>query len=154
MDDRALLRQFEGYTFPFEEWNHRTHVKITYLYLRDYPFDVALEKVRKGIKAYNATNNVSEGELEGYNETTTHAFMPLAHATMSAYGELYPTPDADSFCDTHPQLLTKHVLRVLYSPGRRRNSHAKTRFLEPDLSWRRLAMDGLRLDHLYIVHPG
>lgn len=134
MDDRELLRQFESCTLPFGEWNHRTHVKIAFLYLREHPFDIALGKMREGIKAYNAKNNVPEGELEGYNETTTHAFMLLTRATMSAYGEFLATPDADSFCDTHPQLLSRHVLRLFYSPARRRHREAKTRFVEPDLA--------------------
>lgn len=134
MDDRELLRQFESCTFPFEQWNHRTHVKVAFLYLRDHPFDVALEKVREGIKAYNAANQVPDGELEGYNETTTHAFLRLVHATMTAYGELLPTPNADAFCRTHPQLLSKHVLRLFYSPERRRHPDAKTQFVQPDLA--------------------
>lgn len=134
MNDQELLRQFECGTYPFEQWDHRTHVKIAFLYLRDNPFDVALARVREGIKAYNAANNVPEGDLGGYNETTTHAFMQLVHVTMKAYGKLFPTPDADSFCETHPQLLSKHVLRLFYSPERRSDPVAKTRFVEPDLA--------------------
>ena len=76
----------------------------------------------------------SDGPLEGYNETTTHAFMRLIDATRRAYGRLYPTPDADTFCDTHPQLMSKHILRLFYSPQRRGHPAAKQRFIEPDLA--------------------
>ncbi len=53
---------------------------------------------------------------------------------MSAYGQTFPTPDAESFCDTHPQLQTRHVLRLFYSPERRMHPLAKTQFVEPDLA--------------------
>jgi hypothetical protein len=134
MDDRELLSQFEECRLPFEQWTHRTHVKVAFLYLREHPFEAALDRMRQGIKAYNAANKVPEGPLQGYNETTTTAFMHLIHATMQAYGDTFPTPDADSFCDTHPQLLSKHVLRLFYSPQRRVLPEAKSRFIEPDLT--------------------
>lgn len=134
MTDSELLQRFEDCTLPFDLWTHRAHVKVAFLYLREQPFDVALEKLREGIKAYNAANDVPDGPLEGYNETTTHAFLRLVHVTMQAYGELYPTPDAETFCQTHPQILNKHVLRLFYSPERRGHPDAKTRFVEPDLT--------------------
>ena len=77
MDDPELLRQFESCSLPFEQWTHRTHVKVAYLYLRRRPFAEALASMRGGVQAYNAANNVPEGPREGYNETTTHAFMVL-----------------------------------------------------------------------------
>jgi hypothetical protein len=134
LDDHELLRQFEQCTLPFSEWTHRTHVKVAFLYLRDHPFDEALDRMRAGMKAYNAANDVPEGPLTGYNETTTHAFTKLIDATMRAYGSTFPTPDADAFCDTHPQLQTKYVLRLFYSPQRRVHPDAKRWFIEPDLA--------------------
>ena len=121
-------------TLPFKQWTHRTHVKVAFLYLREHGFDEALPRVRKAIQQYNAANNVSEGPFAGYNETTTHAFLRLVATTMKAYGDAMPTDTADAFCDTHPQLLSKHVLRLFYSPERRTHPDAKTRFVEPDLA--------------------
>jgi hypothetical protein len=77
---------------------------------------------------------VPEGPTSGYNETTTRAFLHLIAATMAAYGETHPTPDGDTFCDAHPQLMTRHALRLFYSPQRRMHSLAKTQFIEPDLA--------------------
>ena len=134
MDDAELLRQFEDLTLPYKQWTHRAHVRVDYLYLSAYPFEIALEKVRTGIQAYNAKNTVAEGPTEGYNETTTHAFLRLVDTTMQSYGEAFPTKDSNEFCDTHPQLLTRHILRLFYSPARRMHPDAKTRFIEPDLA--------------------
>lgn len=134
MDDAEFLRHFEDRTLPFAEWTHRAHVKVAYLYLRRHPFPGALHRMRAGIKAYNAANNVPEGPTSGYNETTTVAFMHLVAATLAAYEGAMPTTDADNFCDTHPQLMTRNVLRLFYSPARRTHPNAKTMFVEPDLA--------------------
>jgi hypothetical protein len=56
MTDRELLRRFEARTLPFKEWTHRCHAKVAYLYLKKFPFARALERMRRGVKAYNAAN--------------------------------------------------------------------------------------------------
>jgi hypothetical protein len=134
MTDAELLAQFETRTLPFSEWTHRAHVKVAFLYLREHPFSQALEKLRNGIKAYNAANNRPDGPTEGYNETTTHAMAHLIAAMMIAYGKTHPVASADEFCDKHPQLMSQYVLRFFYSPERRRSPLAKTQFVEPDLT--------------------
>lgn len=132
--DNQFLNAFEGRTLPFDQWTHRAHVKVAFLYLRSLPFNDALARLRTGIKAYNAHNHVPEGPTSGYNETTTAAFCHLIAAVISAYGPVIPTPTADDFCDAHPQLLSRHVLRFFYSPDRRMDPRAKTEFVEPDLA--------------------
>jgi hypothetical protein len=134
MTDDELVAQFESLTLPFEQWTHRAHVRVAYTYLSRHPFDEALRRVREGIRAYNARNNVPESETRGYNETTTHALLHLVAATMRAYAKTHPVADGDAFCDMHPQLMTKHALRLFYSPQRRMHPEAKARFIEPDLS--------------------
>ena len=134
MTDDEFLRAFEARTLPFEQWTHRAHVKVAFLYLRALDLEGALAKVREGIKAYNAANAVPEGPTSGYNETTTVAFVRLVAAVMGAYGRAMPTADAESFCETHPQLLSRHVLRFFYSPERRMDRRAKGEFVEPDLA--------------------
>jgi hypothetical protein len=132
--DAVFLKAWETCSLPFAQWTHRAHVKVAYLCLRQHPFDEALKRMRAGIQRYNAANNVPESATSGYNETTTHAFLHLVAAVMRAYGETFPTTTADSFCDVHPQLMTRHVLRLFYSPAHRMHPLAKTQFIEPDLA--------------------
>lgn len=134
MNDREFLASFEDTSLPYAEWTHRAHVKVAYLYLRDHPFPEALAKIRAGIQRFNRARNVPEGPDRGYNETTTVAFARLVAATIAAYGSIFPTPDAERFCDTHPQLLQKQLLRFFYSPAQRMRPEAKTHFVEPDLA--------------------
>lgn len=51
MDDAELLRQFESCTLPFDQWTHRCHVKVGYLYLTRHSFEDALVRMRAGVKA-------------------------------------------------------------------------------------------------------
>lgn len=132
MDDNELVRQLEACTLPFALWTHRAHVRVAYVLLSCSPFPEALERFRNAVKAYNGKNNVPESPTSGYNETTTHALLHLILATMRAYPGMHA--NADAFCDTHPQLMTRHCLRLFYSPGQRMHALAKTRFVEPDLA--------------------
>jgi hypothetical protein len=134
LNDDEFLRQFENCSLPFEAWNQRAHVKVAFLYLRDHPFDHAVARIRTGIKAYNRAHEVPESDTRGYNETTTRAMMQLVAATIAAYENAIPAPTADAFCESHPQLLNKHILRLFYSPEQRMHPDAKIRFVEPDLT--------------------
>ena len=134
MDDADLLHQFETRTLPFAQWTHRAHVRVAFLYLRAHPFDEALARMRAGVKAYNAANDVPESPTSGYNETTTHAFLHLVAAVRSAYATTHAVESSNAFCDMHPQLMNKHVLRLFYSPERRMDPCAKFEFVEPDLT--------------------
>lgn len=134
LTDDELLAQFEDQSLPFDRWTHRAHVRVAYIYLSRYPFDNAYERLSKGIRAYNAHHNVPEGPTRGYNETTTRAFAQLVAATIHAYGTAFPTKNSDEFCDTHPQLMTRNVLRLFYSPARRLDPRAKATYVEPDLA--------------------
>jgi hypothetical protein len=134
LTDEAMLKSFEDVTLPFEQWTHRAPVRVCYLYLLANPFDEAMQKIRRGIKAYNAHNHVPESATTGYNETTTVAFAHLIAATIRAYRETHPVKSADEFCDMHPQLMTKHALRLFYSPQQRMHPLAKSQFIQPDLA--------------------
>ncbi len=134
MTDAELIDQFEACTLPFDQWTHRTHVKVAYIYLTRHGFDEALARIRAGIKAYNAANRVPDGTLMGYNETTTHALLHLIEAVRRAYAQTHPTTDADAFYDMHPELHSKHILRLFYSPQHRMAPDTKASFVEPDLA--------------------
>src|SRR5437016_3874232 len=80
-DDNKFLADFESCRVPLAGWHHREHIKLAYLYLRLYPFDVAVDRVRNGIKALNAHENVPDLPARGYHETMTQAWMRLVNLT-------------------------------------------------------------------------
>jgi hypothetical protein len=115
MDDEAFLEQFENCTWPLDQWHHRQHVKVAYLYLRRYPLDEAIDRMRTGVKRYNAAHQVPETLDRGYHETLTQAW--LVYFTLCQYG---PATSAEEFFDQHPQLSQMKVLRLFYSKERMR----------------------------------
>ena len=132
--DEELLSQFEGLSLSMDSWNQRTHVALAYLYLQRFGFSGALEELRLRIKAFNAHHQIEEAPTSGYNETTTVAMLRLVHATMNTYEDIFPVTSAEEFCVTHPQLMSKHILRFFYSPKQRMRPEAKSTFVEPDLT--------------------
>jgi len=131
LSDDEFLTQFEALTFPNEQWHHREHVKLAYLYLRRYPLDAAIEKMRASLKAFNAKHSVPETLDRGYHETMTQGWMKLVHCTLCEYG---PSENADAFVDTNVQLLSRRALRFFYSRDRIMSAEAKHGFIEPDLA--------------------
>lgn len=128
------LVRFERGDIPLDQWNHRAHVTIAYLYLRSRPFDAAVAAMRTGIQAYNRAKGLEPDppELErGYHETLTLGWMRVLHTTMTVHG---PESDAAAFLDKHPYLLNRTLLRLFYSRPRIVSWEAKRHFVEPDLA--------------------
>jgi hypothetical protein len=131
MTDEEFLAAFESRTWPHAQWHHREHIKIAYLYLLRYPLDEAIARVRAGIKAFNAANQVPDGPAGGYHETMTQAWMRLVHVTLCEYG---PADSADAFYEQQPQLSQKKTLRLFYTRDCFMSPGAKTEFVESDLT--------------------
>lgn len=130
-NDEVFLQQFESKTWPLAQWHHRQHIKVAYLYLRKYPFDQAMGKIRAGIKSYNAAHNIPEAPDRGYHETMTQAWMRLVDFILHQYG---PAETADHFFDAHPELGQFKTLRFFYSRKLFMSAEAKRNFVEPDIT--------------------
>ena len=131
LSDNEHLRQFEDQSLPLDLWHHRAHLKIAYLYLTRFTFDEALNKMRSGIRAYNAAQGITDTPTGGYHETMTCAWLQLVHTTLCQFG---PANSADAFFDTQTQLNDKRALLLFYSRDRIMWPEAKTAFIPPDLA--------------------
>ena len=129
-DDEKFLEQFESTVWPKEDWHHKQHVKVAYLYLRHYPLEAAAARLREKIKAYNAAKKVEESLLSGYHETMTQAWLRLVHFTLCEYG---PAENAEDFYAQNPQLSQKKILRFFYTKELFTSPKAKVEFVSPDL---------------------
>jgi hypothetical protein len=129
-EDDKFLEQFETKTLPLEEWHHRQHIKVAYLYLRKYPFEEAMERMRAGVKAFNAAKGIPEALDRGYHETMTQAWLRLVYFTLCEYG---PAESADAFYEQSPQLTQKKTLRFFYTKELFMSWQAKQEFVEPDI---------------------
>ncbi len=129
--DIAFLKSFKDCTLPLAEWQHRAHLKVAYLMLRQYPFAEALSQIRTSIKRYNAATATPESLERGYHETVTVAWLRLVEFTLGEYG---PAASADEFLDAQEHLLNRKALRFFYSRDRIISWQAKAEFVTPDLT--------------------
>lgn len=130
MNDEEFLAAFEARTL--EKFHHRDHIKVAYLYLRRYPLDEAMAKVRAGLQALAVAWNAPTDDLErGYHETMTQAWVRLVDLTLSDGGV---AECAEAFCDQQPKLMEKTHLQLFYSRERLISWEAKRGFVEPDLA--------------------
>jgi hypothetical protein len=129
-DDEKFLEQFETTSLPLEEWHHKQHIKVAYLYLQRFPFETARARMREGVKTFNAAKKIPEAIDRGYHETMTQAWMHLVYFTLCEYG---PAEHAEAFYEQSPQLQQKKILRFFYTKERFTSPEAKAGFLEPDI---------------------
>lgn len=131
MNDEEHLRRFEDHSLPHAQWTHRAHLKVAYLYLLHLPFPEALERLRSGIKSYNAAHGIQDTPTGGYHETLTQVWLQLVHTALCQFG---PAESADAFFDTQTQLGSTRTPLLFYSRERLMSTEAKKTFLEPDLA--------------------
>ncbi len=125
------LDAFERCEIPLDQFNHRAHVTVACLYLRAFPPDGAIDRMRRGIHAFNAAHKVESTPTSGYHETLTVAWMRVLDAVMRTHGA---GQSVDEFLEQHPFLLCRTLLRLYYSRDRIMSAQARREWVEPDLA--------------------
>ncbi|MGW2939193.1 hypothetical protein ACWGQ5_34640 [Streptomyces sp. NPDC055722] len=109
-----------------ERFGHRQHVHLTWLAVRRYGTDAAVDLVSDGIQR---TARYA-GAPQKYNATVSRAWVELVghHAGQS------DTADFDAFVDQHPALFDKKLLTRFYRPSTLAGTPARAGWVEPDLA--------------------
>jgi hypothetical protein len=127
----SLVRRFNDRTLPRAEWTHVAHLTVALWYLLEFDWTEATERVRRGIKRYNAAHDIAATPTGGYHETLTLFWLNVvrafleggrneARALVSLANELAATADRE--------LPLRHYTRDrLFSP------EARASWVEPDL---------------------
>lgn len=131
MSDEEFLASFESAELPFSDWTHRAHLKVAYGYLTRHPFEEALDRMRKGVQAYNAAHGVETTPTTGYHETLTVAWLRLVRSALDQFG---PAASADEFFDQQTQLAEKRAILLFYSRDLIMSEEARHGFVEADLA--------------------
>ena len=130
MNDDDFLAAFEDCSLPHEQWTHRAHVRVAFLYASQSDLRSATDRIRNAIKEFNRATKTPESLDRGYHETITRSFMTLVFAAIAESG-LHRS--SDEFCEAHPELLSNQALLNYYSRDRLLSWDAKTHFVVPDL---------------------
>ena len=127
MDDRAFIRAFEACSLPPGDFRHQDHVRLAWLYLRDEPAHVALERFASGLKRFAR----SIGKEGLYHETITWAYLLLIGERMAREG---PAATWEDFAARNGDLLTwrPSILDRYYREETLRSDLARRVFVWPD----------------------
>lgn len=125
MTDEAFARAFESGSVTPAQFDHRAHVRVAWVYLREAGSpDEALTRMRDAIRRFAA----AAGATQKYHETMTVLWMRLLEDVRArgATGEL-----ADVLL-AHPGLADTDVPLQYYSRERLFSDEARAAWVEPD----------------------
>ena len=128
LPDTDFIQQFEDCTLPPAYFDHAGHLRLAWLYLRDYPLEQAVARVTGGIAAYAN----SQGAADKFRHTLTEAIVRI----MAHRQHLQPARSLEDFLAANPDLV-EDILGVVgqhYSPQRLASQAARTGFVSPDLA--------------------
>jgi len=120
MTDAEFLGAFDDTTI--EPFHHRDHLRVTFLYLRQFGEAETRRRLGPAILRYAAARNAPQK----YHETITQAWISLVAAAAHV-------DDFESMLAAHPELLDKNLLDRYYSPQLLKSTDACRRWTEPDL---------------------
>lgn len=117
-----------------ERFGHRQHVHLTWLAVRRFGTDAAVDVISEGIKSTARYAGVPQK----YNATVSRAWVEL----VGHHAEHADTADFGSFAEQHPALLDKKLLTRFYRSSTLAADQARTGWVKPDLApfpWQRAA---------------
>ncbi len=121
--DHDFIRAFENCTLPSDQFPHRAHVRLAWLYLRDGSLLDALVRFVEGLKRYAG----SLGATAKYHETVTWAYMFLIHERMARAEHA----SFEEFASANPDLFNG-ILERYYTKETLSSDLARRTFLMPD----------------------
>lgn len=124
MDEKEFLKKFEELSLPAEEFNHRGHLWLGWLYIRDYSLGEASQKLNLGIDQFAR----SLGAEDKFNLTLTTTF---ACAIKSRFQK---NETFEEFLQSNKDLVENamSLIHTHYSPELLFSAEAKKKMVEPD----------------------
>ena len=78
-----LVRRFQLQTLPKSEWTHAAHLAVGAWHVHTHGPDDAVDRLRSGIQALNASHGTANTDTSGYHETITRCYVTLIAAFLS-----------------------------------------------------------------------
>lgn len=126
-EDRRFRQAFEALEVAADDFDHRAHVRLAYVYLCEMPVDEAHESMKKALLAF--LDHLG-AEPTKYHETITRAWIKAVRHFMANT----PACDsADEFIDRNPKLLDTKIMLSHYSAEVLFSAQARSRFVPPDI---------------------
>jgi flavin reductase len=126
LDDDAFLATFERGGFGSDEFPHKAHLRMAWLYVTRFGSEAAIDRAARGIRILAEAN----GQANLYHDTVTRAWVYLVAAAVTRS----PSASFGDFLARNPQLLDKRLLLEHYSPNLLASSPARAAWIAPDLA--------------------
>jgi len=127
MNDTDFIKAFETGEFPPNQFNHKAHIKLAWIYLDLFDEETTISKTCEAIKNFDRLH----GDGTKFHTTLTVAAVKVVHH----FRQKSSTTTFDGFVTEYPRLITsfKELLFQHYGESVLTDLKAKTSYLEPDL---------------------
>lgn len=127
-EDAAFRDAFEAGRVPPDQFDHRAHVRVAYVYLVEQDVDAAVARMRSALLAFLRHHGIAPAK---YHETLTRAWiLAVRHFMERSSG----AASAEAFIAAHPELLDSKIMLTHYSASALFSPEARASFVEPDTS--------------------
>lgn len=126
-EDREFRNQVESCTFPVDDFSHRAHLRLAYIYLVENDSDTSVELMRDTLCKLLVHNGIEPDAK--YHETLTKAWIMAVHHFMSSSDD---ASSAEAFIDANPTLLNSRIMMSHYSAEVLFSDEARQTFMQPD----------------------
>ena len=127
MSDAEFITRFENCTLPGEDFHHRDHIKVVWLYLGHYSVLETLGRFAAGLKRFATAN----GKPNLYHETITWAYVFLINERVQKNGA---EQSWSEFVEANADLFDwkDNILKSFYQDETLSSETARRTFVFPD----------------------
>jgi hypothetical protein len=126
--DQTFRTEFEACRFPPEEFNHRAHLRLAYVYLTEHDTDTAHRRMQNALLTFLGHHGVG---VSKYHDTMTRAWILAVRHFMENSPD---SASADAFIENNPRMLDSKIMMTHYSTEVLFSDEARAQFVEPNLS--------------------
>ena len=126
LNDQDFLRAVEDSSLPSAEFNHKGHLRLTWLMLRSHGFQEGAMIVRNGIRKF-----ADKGALTKYHETITQFWLQIVYHAIQTRPNI---SDFNEFLDAFPFLLNTGLFTKHWRQATIQSLSARANWVEPDLA--------------------
>ena len=126
MDDAEFLQAFRDGRLPSGEFNHRGHLRLSWLLLRQHGFVEGSRIVPDGIRHLAA----SKGAAAKYHETITQFWLRIVYHAIQTQPSIH---EFNEFLSNFPFLLDTGLPSKHWHPPTIQSMDARATWVEPDL---------------------
>lgn len=127
-EDNEFKKQVETCKFDVQDFNHRAHLRLAYIYLTQNDKDTAINNMRATL--LRLLRHVGIDPSQKYHETLTKAWILAVHHFIN---NTEKSNSADDFIDQNPIMLDSKIMMTHYSAELLFTDNAKSKFVQPNL---------------------